>query len=61
MIWEYLILFAVLAWAVYYLWLTFYKNKGCSCADCPAAKKSGCSVQGAGDLRQCPGERDGKV
>lgn len=63
MIWEYLILLAVLAWAVHYLWRTFYKKKGCSCAGCPAAKKSACSIQGIGDSLQCPeerGEKEGK-
>jgi len=66
MIWEYLILAAVLAWAVYYLWRTFLKKKGCSCGTCPSAKQEGCASQDLGDLRQCPedgagdGEKAGK-
>ena len=65
MIWEYVILFAVLAWALFYLWRVMFKKKGCSCGDCPASRKSACSSQGIGGLRGCPedeGEKkSGKV
>ncbi|HDQ40385.1 MAG TPA: FeoB-associated Cys-rich membrane protein [Desulfonatronum sp.] len=59
MIWEYLILAAVLAWAVYYLWRTFFKKKGCSCDTCPAATRQGCVSQGLNDLRRCPEDGEG--
>ncbi len=51
MLWEYLILGVVLVWALFYLWRTFFKKKGCSCDSCPAAPKDDGSVQGLGDLR----------
>lgn len=59
MFWEYLVLGVVMAWAVFYLWRTFFRKKGCSCGDCPSATKEGCAPQGLGDLRQCP-EGEGK-
>jgi hypothetical protein len=49
MIWEYLILIAVLAWAVFYLWRTFFRKKGCSCGSCPSAKNTTCQSYGPGD------------
>jgi len=59
MSWEGLILAAVLAWAVYYLWRTFFRQKGCSCGTCPSAKQEGCAAQNLGDLRQCPEDEEG--
>ncbi len=59
MMWEYLVLAAILAWALFYLWRTLFRKKGCSCGTCPASKKEGCAPQGLGDLRQCP-ESEGK-
>lgn len=52
MIWEYLLLAVILAWAVYFLWRTFFKKKGCSCTSCPLSKEDGCASPGLGDLRQ---------
>ena len=46
MIWEYFILFAVLGWAVFYLWRTLFRKKGCSCASCPSAQNNGCQSYG---------------
>ena len=46
MIWEYLILAALLAWAIFYLWRTFFRKGGCACGSCPSAKSQGCPTQG---------------
>ena len=54
MFWEYLILGVLLAWAVFYIWKSFFKKKGCSCDSCPSAPKM-TGQGGIGDLR-----RDGK-
>ncbi len=45
MIWEYLILGLVVAWAVYYLWRTLFQKKGCACGSCPSAKNMNCESQ----------------
>ncbi len=45
MIWEYLILAVIVAWAVFYLWRMFFQKKGCVCESCPSAKKDGCVAQ----------------
>lgn len=45
MIWEYLILALVVAWAVYYLWRTMFQKKGCSCGTCPSKKNMDCQSQ----------------
>lgn len=49
MIWEYLILVAVLAWAVFYLWRTLFRKKGCSCGSCSTGKNNNCQMYGPGD------------
>lgn len=50
MFWEYLILVILLAWAVFYIWKTFFRKKGCSCESCPSALKLP-GQEGIGDLR----------
>jgi hypothetical protein len=45
MIWEYLILAALLAWALFYLWRTFFAKRGCGCGQCPSAPEGGCPAQ----------------
>lgn len=55
MIWEYLILAAVLAWAVFYLWRTFFRKKGCSCGSCSTPKNENCQLYGLGD--ECQEEK----
>ncbi|GAB6057524.1 hypothetical protein JCM31598_06410 [Desulfonatronum parangueonense] len=50
MIWEYLILGLLLAWAVFYIWKSFFKKKGCSCDSCPSATKMP-GQSGIGNLR----------
>lgn len=45
MFWEYIVLAAVLGWAVFFLWRTFVRKRGCACGDCPAAKKASCQME----------------
>jgi hypothetical protein len=59
MIWEYLVLAAVLAWAVFFLWRTFAKKKCCTCETCPSSTKESCLKPGLGDLRQSPENEEG--
>ena len=49
MIWDYLILGAILAWALYYLWRTFFRKRGCSCGGCPSGSKVRCPVSAAAE------------
>jgi hypothetical protein len=57
MLWEYLVLGVILVWAVYYVWKTLFRKKGCSCESCPASTRQGCAQQTLGDLRsQAPRE-----
>ena len=51
MFWEYLILGVLVGWAVYYIWKSFFKKKGCSCDSCPSAPKLP-GMDGIGDLRR---------
>ncbi|MCW7754855.1 FeoB-associated Cys-rich membrane protein [Desulfobotulus sp. H1] len=48
MFWEYLILIAIVAWAIFYLWHIFFRKKGCSCDSCPSACDTSCTAQKLG-------------
>ncbi|MFO8083570.1 MAG: FeoB-associated Cys-rich membrane protein [Desulfobacterales bacterium] len=52
MIWEYLILAAALAWAVFYLWRSLFRKKGCSCESCPSANNDACQSNEPGCLNR---------
>ena len=44
MTYEHVILGLVVAWAVYFLWRTLFRNRGCACGSCPSAVKgNGCA------------------
>jgi hypothetical protein len=58
MFWEYLILGVLLAWAVFYIWKSFFRKKGCSCDSCPSALKLP-GQEGIGDLRREGKEKGG--
>lgn len=47
MFWEYLILAAILGWAFYYLWRSFFGKKSCVCGACPSMESHGCPARDA--------------
>lgn len=50
MVWEYLILGAIVGLSVFYLWRTFFRKGGCACGSCPSANSRGCPTQGTSAL-----------
>ncbi len=49
MTYEHVILAVVVAWAVYYLWRTLFRNRGCACGSCPSGVKENCCTPDRGN------------